>query len=29
VQRRVFAYCAWNSRVTDRFQAVGDPFTRR
>ena len=24
-----FAICAWNSRGTDRFQAVGDPFVRR
>jgi hypothetical protein len=21
-----FAVCAWNSRNTDKFQAVGDPF---
>ena len=24
-----FAICAWNSRRTERFQAVGDPFTKR
>ena len=24
-----FAICAWNSRNTPYFQAVGDPFTRR
>jgi len=24
-----FAICAWNSRRTPYFQAVGDPFVRR
>jgi len=24
-----FSFCAWRSRNTDRFQAVGDPFVRR
>jgi hypothetical protein len=24
-----FAVCAWNSRQTDKFQAIGDPFTRK
>jgi hypothetical protein len=24
-----FGQCAWVSRVTERFQAVGDPFVRR
>jgi hypothetical protein len=28
-QGKSFAICAWNSRRTDRFQAVGDPFVRR
>jgi hypothetical protein len=24
-----FIICAWNSRLTDRFQAVGDPFVSK
>ena len=24
-----FAICAWNSRQTTRFQAIGDPFVQR
>jgi hypothetical protein len=24
-----FAICAWNSRLTPRFQAIGDPFVRK
>ena len=29
VQNRNFAHCAWNSRSTVYFQAVGDPFVKR
>jgi len=29
VQHKNFAICAWNSRRTAQFQAVGDPFTKR
>lgn len=28
-QGKSFALCAWNSRNTMYFQAVGDPFVRR
>jgi hypothetical protein len=28
-QGKSFAVCAWNSRITWRFQAVGDPFVTR
>jgi hypothetical protein len=26
---KIFAICAWNSRYTEMFQAVGDPFVRK
>ena len=29
VQNKNFAICAWNSRITAFFQAVGDPFVMR
>jgi hypothetical protein len=28
-RRKNFAVCAWNSRITGRFQAVGDPFVTK
>ena len=29
VQGKTFSQCGWQSRITPKFQAVGDPFVRR